>query len=81
MREPVEHHGHERTAHAVVADAERPTRNRVVVFAYAVFDRVGDCLVGNIGSADRFEYTAIGDTVNQASGWRVSTSSTAPGSC
>ncbi|TNF99930.1 MAG: adenylate/guanylate cyclase domain-containing protein [Gammaproteobacteria bacterium] len=27
----------------------------------------GDCLVGNIGSADRFEYTAIGDTVNQAS--------------
>ena len=27
----------------------------------------GNCLVGNIGSADRFEYTAIGDTVNQAS--------------
>ncbi len=27
----------------------------------------GTCVVGNMGSRDRFDYTAIGDTVNQAS--------------
>jgi adenylate cyclase len=27
----------------------------------------GPCVVGNMGSAERFDYTAIGDTVNQAS--------------
>ncbi len=27
----------------------------------------GACIVGNMGSRDRFDYTAIGDTVNQAS--------------
>jgi adenylate cyclase len=27
----------------------------------------GACVVGNMGSRDRFDYTAIGDTVNQAS--------------
>lgn len=27
----------------------------------------GECVVGNMGSRDRFDYTAIGDTVNQAS--------------
>jgi adenylate cyclase len=27
----------------------------------------GSCVVGNMGSRDRFDYTAIGDTVNQAS--------------
>ena len=27
----------------------------------------GVCIVGNMGSRDRFDYTAIGDTVNQAS--------------
>jgi adenylate cyclase len=27
----------------------------------------GDCIVGNMGGANRFEYTAIGDTVNLAS--------------
>ena len=27
----------------------------------------GTCVIGNMGSRDRFDYTAIGDTVNQAS--------------
>lgn len=27
----------------------------------------GDCIVGNIGSSQRFEYAAVGDTVNRAS--------------
>ena len=30
----------------------------------------GECVVGNMGSQDRFDYTAIGDPVNQAAAVR-----------
>ena len=49
---------------AVIAERERDGRP---VFRIRVGLAVGDVLVGNVGSSERFGYTVIGDSVNVAS--------------
>ncbi len=47
-------------------EKERRERNLPIV-KHRVGVHFGECFVGNVGSADRVEYTVIGDTVNVAS--------------
>lgn len=53
-----------RATEAVVAERERDGRP---VFRIRVGLAIGDVLVGNVGSSERFGYTVIGDAVNVAS--------------
>jgi adenylate cyclase len=53
-----------RATEAVVAERERDGRP---VFRIRVGLAIGDVLVGNVGSSERFGYTVIGDSVNVAS--------------
>ena len=53
-----------RETEAVVADRERDGRP---VFRIRIGLAIGDVLVGNVGSSERFGYTVIGDSVNVAS--------------
>ena len=53
-----------RATEAVVAERERDGRP---VFRIRIGLAIGDVLVGNVGSSERFGYTVIGDSVNVAS--------------
>lgn len=53
-----------RATEAVIAERERDGRP---VFRIRVGLAIGDVLVGNVGSSERFGYTVIGDAVNVAS--------------
>jgi adenylate cyclase len=53
-----------RATEAVIAERERDGRP---VFRIRIGLAIGDVLVGNVGSSERFGYTVIGDAVNVAS--------------
>ena len=77
--------GHPRQACLAALEAQRSSRRwrektppGEPVFRARIGLGLGDVLVGNIGTPERFAYTLLGDEVNLASRLEGSTSSTAP---
>ena len=55
------------TANAILADEARKAGRKVIDIGIGIGINRGPCSVGNMGSAQRMAYSALGDTVNLAS--------------